>query len=368
MKSPFERDFSRGFLPPVDPLPRLPAPFDAWEDVAGQLSKLALTDWLRPTIRALPPFPLDALADERQAQRALVLLSYMASMVVLQPGQPTLSALPAPLAPALVAVAARLGVPPILSYATQTMYNWRRLNPDGPLAVGNLTLLQNFLGGMDEEWFVTLHINIEAVAGRGLAALRPAQRAAALGRWDELTALLRTVAETLDAMAALLQRMPERCDPDIYYHRVRPYMFGWKDHPELPGGLVYEGVPALGDQPQGWRGETGAQTGTVPAFDAALGIVHEMDDMRAYLLEMRDYMPPADRAYVEGLEQRAVHPRLCAQQRAASEPRCTPPTIRLSMPCLPSAACTSSSPPPTFSSRRAWKARPAPAARRSPFI
>ena len=27
--------------------------------------------------------------------------------------------------------------------------------------------------------------------------------------------------------------MPEKCDPYIYYHRVRPFIFGTKDNPDL---------------------------------------------------------------------------------------------------------------------------------------
>ena len=43
-------------------------------------------------------------------------------------------------------------------------------------------------------------------------------------------------------MRETLLRMPERCDPYIYYSRVRPYIHGWKNSPSLPQGVVYEGV------------------------------------------------------------------------------------------------------------------------------
>jgi indoleamine 2,3-dioxygenase len=101
-------------------------------------------------------------------------------------------------------------------------------------------------------------------------------------------------------MEAILRRMPERCDPTIYFHRIRPFMFGWKDNPALPDGMVYEG--AFGNQPQHFRGETGAQSSIIPALDAALGIWHEFDEMRAYLQEMRDYMPKQHRAFLAALE------------------------------------------------------------------
>ena len=40
---------------------------------------------------------------------------------------------------------------------------------------------------------------------------------------------------------ATLGRMGEKCDPAIYYQRVRLPMSGWRNNPALPGGLVYEG-------------------------------------------------------------------------------------------------------------------------------
>src|SRR6185436_16702593 len=98
--------------------------------------------------------------------------------------------------------------------------------------------------------------------------------------------------------------MPERCDPYIYFHRVRPYIHGWKNHPDLPNGVIYDGVEAYGCQPQQFRGETGAQSAIVPALDAMLGVSHEEDILRTYLMEMRTYMPPAHRAFIESLEAR----------------------------------------------------------------
>jgi hypothetical protein len=38
--------------------------------------------------------------------------------------------------------------------------------------------LQNFLGGMDEEWFRLIHVSIEAAAAPAIAALQPLQQAA----------------------------------------------------------------------------------------------------------------------------------------------------------------------------------------------
>jgi indoleamine 2,3-dioxygenase len=83
---------------------------------------------------------------------------------------------------------------------------------------------------------------------------------------------------------------------------VRPYIHGWKNHPALPHGVIYDGVEAYGGAAQQFRGETGAQSSIIPSLDAALGITHRNDPLRPYLMEMRDYMPPEHRAFIEAIE------------------------------------------------------------------
>ena len=308
-------DLRNGFLPPDDPVRRLGVGFEAWEEVADQLSKLVLTDYLRPFVQQLPPFPAHLLTAEAEYERAMALLSYVAALYVYAPERPIATKLPHNLATGWHQVAQYLGRPPILSYASQTLFNWRRLDGERPLEIGNLTLIQNFLGGQDEEWFVTLHMVIEAVAGRALRVLEELGTAVMQHNVPTIINHLHTIAETIGEMEGVLRRMPERCDPYVYYHRVRPFMFGWKDNPALPQGMVYEGV--YDNRPQLFRGETGAQSSIIPAFDAALGIRHEFDEMRAYLAEMRDYMPRQHRAFLEELEGGASLREFVAQHKLA---------------------------------------------------
>ena len=169
---------------------------------------------------------------------------------------------------------------------------------------GNIGLIQNFLGGIDEEWFILIHVEIERRAAPGMAALHLCLDAADAGDAERLESRLAEVRASLDSMYASLKRMPEWCDPYIYYHRVRPYIHGWKNHPDLPHGVTYEGVEAYHGRPQQFRGETGAQSAIVPSLDAMLGVRHKDDLLRAYLMEMRTYMPPAHRALIESLEAR----------------------------------------------------------------
>ena len=297
----FELDPNTGFLPPSDPLAKLPAGFERWDELAYDLPKLLVSDQVRSTAHALASQDFSALSGKAQLERAMLVLSYLGHAYVW--GERDVpQALPANLAIPWHAVAKRLGRPPVLSYASYALHNWRRIDPNGPIALGNIALLQNFLGGVDEEWFVLIHVDIEAKAAQAMNALIPAQQAANRGDSAALIEALKKIEPALASMYACLDRMPERCDPYIYYHRVRPYIHAWKDHPQFPSGLVYEGVTEFNGQPQKFRGETGAQSSIIPALDAALGVTHAHDPLRAYLNEMRDYMPSSHRAFIEALE------------------------------------------------------------------
>ena len=298
----------------------------------------------------------------------MLLLSYFGHAWVWGGAEPD-ARIPAAIAVPWCAVAARLGRPPILSYASYALDNWRRLDPSGPLELGNLAILQNFLGGADEDWFILVHLEIEARAAPRAARARARQR----GRRGERRARARGAARArspsgIESLCQSLGRMPELCDPYVYYRRVRPYIHGWKDHPLLPDGVVYEGVAEHGGRPQRLRGETGAQSGIVPALDAALGVEHAGDPLRAYLAEMRDYMPPGHREFARRRRGRA---RRCARSVAALGRRasCAPPTTSACAGSRRSAPRTWTTPRATSTARArpAPRTRPpsAPAARRS---
>ena len=294
-------DPNRGFLPPTDPLDKLPAYFAPWEAAARDLPKLLIAGQVRSRVEALPLLDAGACADDRESRRAMAVLSFLGHAYVW--GEPNVvNRIPAALAVPWHRVSQRLGRPPVLSYASYALDNWRRLDVNRPIELGNICLLQNFFGGQDEEWFVLIHVAIEAKAGPGLAAILAAQKAVAADQPEGVAVHLATIARTVDTMHAILLRMPERCDPYIYFNRVRPYIHGWANHPSLPSGMFYENVGEFGGKAQTFRGETGAQSSIVPSLDAALGVTHKKDILHAYLMEMRDYMPPADRAFIAAVE------------------------------------------------------------------
>jgi indoleamine 2,3-dioxygenase len=296
----FDVSSERGFLPEADPERELPAPLALWQELASELPKRLAAQRVRAALRSLPAFELGALRSPAEERAAMRVLSFLGHAFVWEGGAPD-PALPSVLAVPWCALARKLGRPPVLSYASYALDNWRRFDRGGALRVENLAILQNFLGGQDEDWFILIHVEIEALAARALRAAPGAHAAVRARDAGALTARLEQVAGALEAMLATLRRMPERCDPYVYFTRVRPFIHGWKNHPALRHGVTYEGVTVLAG-PQQLRGETGAQSTIVPVLDALLGVAHAPDPLRDYLDEMRGYMPPAHRAFLEHVE------------------------------------------------------------------
>ena len=291
----------RGFLPHIDPLLSLPATFSAWEEIAQKLPKYLAGMSLRRSVDALPQFPLDALKSDAEIHRAMVMLSFIGHAYVFGE-KPTVERIPEVLARPWYEVATKLGRPPVLSYESYALDNWQRIDPAGPIAIGNIALSQNFLGGLDEEWFVIIHVDIEARAAEALKAIALGRRSIISGNEGDLTRALQELAASLEGMHSSLCRMVEYCDPFMYFHRVRPYIHGWKNNPALPNGLIYEGVSAYSGAGQILRGETGAQSSIIPSLDGFLGVGHKDDPLKAYLMEMRLYMPPQHRKFLEATE------------------------------------------------------------------
>lgn len=290
-----------GYLPHYDPAQSLSPGNEEWDEFALDIPKLLMGSDFRKRVKELKPFDISALKGEPDVQRAMMILSYIGQSYQWSDNEPA-HTLPKNLALPWYQVGKLVGRPPILSYQSYANDNWRRLDATGPVECGNIALLQCFLGGQDEEWFILIHIDIEKKAGKALKAIEDAQAAVVKDDADALEEALENLRASLAAMYQVLCRMPEKCDPYIYFHRVRPYIFGWRNNPSLPNGVVYEGVDEYKGVGQTFRGETGAQSAIIPAMDGVLGIDHENDVLREYLMEMRTYMPPKHVAFIEAVE------------------------------------------------------------------
>ena len=293
---------NRGFLCSYDAADvTLPAELAAPEEAARELPRTMLTGRIRHHLSALPVLDLKAFcaeASDAQLRTAMVRYSFMVQAYVW--GEPTAPAsLPAPLAVPMWALAKRLGQQPLLPYSAYVLDNWDRLDRNGPISLDNIWMIQNFLSGQDEAWFVLVHVAIEARAGAMLAEIPRVLEAVKNGDAAAVEASLALINKGWDDVNAIFDRMPERCDPYVYFHRVRPYIHGWKDNPALGAGLIYEGVAETGGKPQAFRGQTGSQSTIVPSMDALLGVGHAADPLRTFLDELHIYRPPAHRTFVD---------------------------------------------------------------------
>ena len=288
----------RGFLPDPDPLLELPRAYAAWERISRDLPGLlaAGSAALLRQVSALPTLELSGLHTAPMQNRAMILLTVLAhAFVWADPEQPR-KLLPAAIALPLAALAAQLGRPPLCTHATTVLHNWRRLDPDGPIALGNVATLCGFFGGLDEAWFFLVALEVEARGAPAVVASLQLQAAVADLDADAATEIMEHLHATLLAMTAALRRMPERCAPFVFYNRLRPFLAGWKDEPLLPDGLIYEG---MGTQPQQYFGASAAQSALFPLFDEVLGVAHAPGNAGGYLRQMRGYMPVEHRRLLE---------------------------------------------------------------------
>lgn len=291
-----------GFLCTYDPAAvTLPSCLKPAAALAASLPERIVTGRARRDIEALDELDLDELAsitDDAVLRTSLVHYSFL-EQVYVWCEEPAPSLLPRSIARPLWALAGRLGQPPILTYSQYVLDNWSRIDPDGPADLSNARMVQPFLGGADEAWFVLIHVAIEAAAGRMLARIPAAVEAAAARDADVLTTELESMVAVWDAMIAAFDRMPEYCDPYVYFNRVRPWIHGFKDNPALPNGIVYEGVDATKGEPQTFRGQTGSQSSIVPVMDALLAVGHSHDPLRGYLDELHIYRPSGHRRFID---------------------------------------------------------------------
>jgi indoleamine 2,3-dioxygenase len=190
----------------------LPGSFAAWENVAQRLPKYLAGLSLRKTVAALPHFDVNGLKSDADVHRAMVILSFIGHAYVFGE-KPTVDRIPEILAKPWYEVAKALGRPPVLSYESYALDNWQRIDPHGPIAMGNVALAQNFLAGIDEEWFVIIHVDIEARAAHALKAIANGRKAVVAGDANALTKELKEMACALDGMYASLCAMVLHCDP-----------------------------------------------------------------------------------------------------------------------------------------------------------
>ena len=271
--------------------------FDDVEHIAKNLPKILANNQIEYEVLNLETEKNISNLSIDELERAMLLYSYIGHGYIWG-GTSIEKVIPKNISKTWYKISQKLDRPPILSYASYALNNWKLQDVNKPFDLENIRILQNFLGGMDEDWFIMIHIAIEHEAKEILNNLKTYY----LDK-NEDQSYLENALVSIKKINQIMNRMPEKCDPFIYYNRVRPYIFGWKNNPATPNGVIYEGVEEYGGTPQLFRGETGAQSSIVPALDALLGVTHSNDPLKEYLDEMRLYMPKEHRNLLNDLDQ-----------------------------------------------------------------
>ena len=271
--------------------------FDDVEYIAKNLPKILANNQIESEVLNLETEKNISNLSIDELERAMLLYSYIGHGYIWG-GTSIEKVIPKNISKTWYKISQKLERPPILSYASYALNNWKLQDVNKPFDLENIRILQNFLGGMDEDWFIMIHIAIEHEAKEILNNLKTYY----LDK-NEDQSYLENALVSIKKINQIMNRMPEKCDPFIYYNRVRPYIFGWKNNPATPNGVIYEGVEEYGGTPQLFRGETGAQSSIVPALDALLGVTHSNDPLKEYLDEMRLYMPKEHRNLLNDLDQ-----------------------------------------------------------------
>jgi indoleamine 2,3-dioxygenase len=290
-----EPGFVRSFLPEEDPLDHFDpdSEFSSLDALGRDLPSLLRDHGFRSYARELeiPALP-STDPPLRELRLYYIRIGFLASAYVNQVGEEPAKLLPRNIAVPLSDVCARLHRPRILSYDGYALYNWKRFNPAGPIALGNIDTLQNFVHLYDEHWFILVHVEIEAHAAGILHVIDRVARALPANDRAEINAALADLANTIWTLVDVLRRIPEQMDPALYYKTFRPYIRFFED-------VVYEGVDAT---PMNHRGETGAQSSVVPTLVALLKVPHKPSMLTDHLADMRRFMPAEHRRFLERVE------------------------------------------------------------------
>lgn len=304
---------THGFLPSEHPLQRLPEYYEAWESICSNLcTLLRIEKQLAIEVGELPILSTKNLAREPEWRRAYVLLGFIANAYIWGSREP-LGTLPANIAVPFINVSEHLEIPPVATYAAQNLWNYRPRDQSRSIEdPENYCALTTFTDSVDESWFFAIPAAIEARGAPIIPLTLKIIYAASSGRPEQVISCLQDVCGHIEALTSLLSRMYERCNPNYFFHKIRPFLAGTTSV-ELPRGVLYERENGTGSH---WilQGPTAAQSSLFHFLDISLGVRHRpTGNLRnvdgpecptagkeeEFLRRMRQHMPGGHRRFLE---------------------------------------------------------------------
>jgi indoleamine 2,3-dioxygenase len=290
----WEPSIDRGFLPQKDPLVRgsLPYHFEEIEELTAALPILQKRGAFRDAINKTDVIDIPDTLNGQQFDRLMMLYSYLASGYVHAKGQEEAHELPESVAEPMLQLSEKLHRLPILAYWSYCLNNWKKKDPNGPITFDNLELQQYFEDKKNENAFILIHTEIEAYAAKMVEGILHCTRVIEQEGSDrDLWEGLQIMEEAFGKINKTMERMREVCDPKAYWKTVRRYI--------KPFDQVRFRRTSGTDEVYSLRGETGAQSSWHPLKDTAFGVTHESNALADHVFDMRNYMPPRHRGFIE---------------------------------------------------------------------
>jgi indoleamine 2,3-dioxygenase len=299
-----EVDADYGFLLTPPPDTSLSSYFAAWDQAALHLPEWIEKQVVQEEASRLPFKDPGRISSKGEMERAMLVLSFLGNAIVHTSGSDS------PLIPRNVAVpwryiSTRLGRPPVLSHASAVLGNWKTAEQMGVVSLENLQPLVTFTRTEDEKWFYMVTVAIESQAAEAIAAVALALEYATTRNSEHILQQLKTIRNAVRLMTNTLKRMSEKCDPAVFYSKIRPFLASYKDvRYDLGGKEVTES----------WHGGSAAQSAVLQFLDAALGIEHKEPKSAAYMKQMLTYMPPKHATIIKKLQQGSPLKDYCASE------------------------------------------------------
>ncbi len=148
-----------------------------------------------------------------------------------------------------------------------------------------------------EEWFYLIMIAIEGYSAKLLPKFLHLSDLIRNDNYDEVLSIMKEFNGIMDKNVKTVARMTEKCDPDVFYNKIRFHLSGYSDRYFSKGGLTLEGKDEI---LLTYKGGSAAQSTLIQTYDIVLGtkLTHGVE----FLREMRDYMPAKHKQYLKHLE------------------------------------------------------------------
>ena len=204
--------------------------------------------------------------------------------------------LPKQIAEPFSIVAKKLDVYPFLDYHyAYSLGNYFKIDPKGGLNWENLGMACSFSGMDDERGFIMLHVDINQHSPNLVKSVIDAQNSSSDKHLNEALDLCYETMIKINERRQLMWKA-SRWE---HYNDFRIFIMGIKGNDEIFGdGLVYENVS---DEPQKYRGQTGAQDNIIPLMDIFSGIINQYpkNELTYYLKDLRSYRPMCIQSFLE---------------------------------------------------------------------